>query len=375
MSGRHWAALLCCSIPLLAGAQTPRPAVAAAGTSVALPAAATVAPDPQTLLALPPALRARFQQDVLAAGGSQKLRLERIVEFVFAETGLGITYEPEATYTLDEAYRTRKANCLTFTMMVVALAREAGLTAFGQAIDNTLAWHREGTVVYRTNHVNAGVMAGQRRLGVDVAQDSVMMQRLPDPIEDERLLAMYYNNRAIALGARGEHAAAAEHMAMSLKLDPTYATSWGNSGVLHARAGDVAAAERAYLRALELDSGHAATLTNISALYQRQGQADKAARYRTKLARVQAADPFHHFELAVAHEERQAYAQAAHHYRRAIVLHDKEHRFHFGLARSLLHLGEPRQAEKALARAHELSRGDTQGRYLAKLERLRSQGH
>ena len=133
--------------------------------------------------------------------------------------------------------RTREANCLTFTLLTVALARASGLRAYGQQIARSLAWRREGNTIYRTIHVNAGVRIGARPLTIDVAWDRVITGDPPEPISDQRLLAHYYNNRTVELADAGDLASARAHAALSLTLDPRHATSWSNAGAVASRAG------------------------------------------------------------------------------------------------------------------------------------------
>lgn len=60
--------------------------------------------------------------------------------------------------------------------------------------------------------------------------------------------------------------------------------------------------------------------------------------------------------LAMEHEKRGDYANAANYYRRAIRLHGNEHVFHFNLARVHLLTGDARRARHALARAYAYHR-------------------
>lgn len=130
-------------------------------------------PRPEQVMAVPSELRAQLQQQVVDAGGSGRARLERLVGFLFQKPGLGMEYSADATLTIDQAYRTRKANCLTFTLLTVVLARESGLQAYGQELDDIVAWRVGDDVIYRFNHVNAGITIGRSRLTVDVARDLV----------------------------------------------------------------------------------------------------------------------------------------------------------------------------------------------------------
>ncbi len=331
-------------------------------------------PRPEQVMALPPELRAEFQRQVLSQGGAETRRLERLVDFLFKESGLGMQYRQDATYTVERAYRTREANCLTFTLMVVALAREAGLEAYGQEIEETLSWHQQESIIYRNNHINAGIAIGGRRSTVDVAWDSVIARHPPQSVPDERLLAHFYSNRGVELLAGGQPERAMEHMRTSLRLDPGFATTWSNAGVLYLKKGDLAAAERHYLQALALNPVQGAALFNLVTLYQRTGEKARENAFQRRLENARLKDPFHQFLLAFDYEKNGDYARAVKHYRRAIRLHDGEHRFYFGLARAYLQLGKARRAGSALARAHDLSQGETRGLYQAKLNSLRQRG-
>lgn len=344
------------------------PALAAATLAAPAP------PSPEQVMAVPAELRLRFRQEVLDARGSQAQRVERLVHFLFDDSGLGMKYRHDATYTVEQAYLTRNANCLTFTLLAVALAREAGLEAYGQEIQETLTWRQEGNTIYRTNHVNAGVLVQpRRRFTVDVASDSVIARHPPRSISDHRLLAHYYNNRAAELMG-DDLRAAAPYMAMSLQIDPGYAPSWSNAGVLQLREGNPDVAERHYKRALALDPVHASTLFNLVSLYRRTGDLAQAATFNRRLEKLQSKDPFHQFLQATEHEKQGNYPLALKAYQRAIKLHGDEHRFHFGLARAYLQTGDARRAGNALARAHALSDGDTRRLYHAKLDSLKLGG-
>lgn len=344
------------------------------------PRAAAPAPPPpaDVVLAIPPELQARLETGVTGAGRSQQHRLERLVEFMFAPEprGLGMTYDNNATHTVEEAYRTRQANCLGFTLMVVALARATGLEAYGQEIDHAFSWHQENGILFQYNHINAGIRIDMQRFTVDVASDSVIAARPPKRIHDRRLLSNYYSNRAVELLAHDQSALAATYIETALAQDPDNVSAWNNSGVVRMRSGDVAGAERGYARALQLDPEHGGALANLYSLYRQSGDTVRAERYRKRIEQARLHDPFHYFTRALAHEQRGEYGAAIRQYRHAIKLLPGEHRFHFGLARAYLHLGNARRAGAALRRAHELGDGPARDRYHAKLEILqRRYGH
>ena len=347
----------------------------AAETGTRLTPPRAVVATPEQVMELPAELRARVQAEVVDPHATRTQRFERLVDFMFDPSGLGMTYQDEPTPTVAEAYASRKANCLGFTLLFLALAQETEVEAWPQEIRETLSWRQQDQTIFRSSHVNAGVQIGPRTFTVDVARDAVVARYDPQPITREKLLAHFYNNLSMEALAKGSVDDAIRYMDQVLALDPYNAGHWTNAGVLRVRDGDVAAAEKAYRRALELNSSEAGALFNMVSLSQR-----KAQRWRYKhndladlerLARVQRKDPFYHFLLAMEYERKGDYVQAIDHYQRAIHWHRDEHRFFAALARVYLLSGDAERAGKALQRAQSLTRGKLSEAYGAKLDRLR----
>ncbi len=339
-----------------------------------LPAVPDVPPPaPAQILHVPEPLRAQFRQWNGPDPHPAEARLERLVAFLFdSERGLGLQYQYDANHTVAEVYATRRANCLSFSLMAIALAREAGLEAYGQEIKDVLTWFQDGNTVYRNNHVNAGFRIGHERFSADVASDEVIARQEPRRIDDAHLLALFYNNRAVALLAQGKRAAAHAYLQQALALSDAYAPFWNNAGVLAYRDGQSTVAEHAYRRALDLDPEHSAAMFNLVTLYKRGGRVAEAAPLERRLERLRQRDPFDQFLLALERERAGDYDGAVRHYRRAIRLFGSEHRFHEGLARAYLHRGDARRAGRELERARQLSQGLDQARYQAKIDRLRN---
>lgn len=326
---------------------------------------------PSQVMLLPPALRARIREEVLAGDASQHTRFNRLLHLVFDDNGLDLVYQDDATVSVEQAYATRTANCLSFTMLFIALAREAGLDAYPQEIRETLAWHQDSGILYRVDHINAVVRIAARGYVVDIAGDSVIALREPARVSDQRLLAHYYNNLAMRELEQDQIAPALFNMRTALELDPGFATNWSNAGVLYLRNGDEAAAERAYAKALALEPGNTSALINMANLAQRRGEHDRETQFRERLQRQQKKDPFFHFLQAAEYEHAGDFQRAIEHYQRAIGLHDGEHRFYAALAHAYVLAGDTRQAIKALTRAVWLSTGKTRAEYQSQLDALR----
>lgn len=329
-------------------------------------------PDPVRIMAVPPELQAQLEARVLHAAGSKPQRLQRLVDFVFDPDGLGLEYDLTATRTVEETFRTRKGNCLSFTLLFVALARAAGLNASVQEVGQVLTWYEDEGFAYDAGHVNVLLRLGDQERTVDLDRNVLVARNGPKRISDRRALAHFYNNRGSELMAAGDPDAAAAALDTALALAPDFAPAWNNLGVLHARNGHSDRAERAYLAALDLDRAQAPAMSNLVRLYERSGDARRAKQYLRRLERVRRADPFHQFMLAVRAEQRGDYRGAVNRYRKAIRLYREAHQFRFGLARAYFLMGDFRRAQRELVLARALGEDDfTRSRYQAKLDSLR----
>lgn len=340
------------------------------GTSVE--GARDLPPSPEQVLSIPDELRAAFRREVVDATRFPEARLEKLVAFVFDKRGLGVEYKPDTTQTVSESFHTREVNCLSSTLLIVALAREAGLQAEAQQIDRILSWGATGETVIQSKHANAIVhVTDKRKFVIDVDASDVQATDALNPISDEQLLALYYSNRAMELMVQSRLKEAQAWLDAALHHSPEDATLWNNAGVLSLRMGDAAAAENYFLKAVGKEPKQISALSNLVSFYRKQGDGKQVTYWRARADQVLQKDPYYQFSLGRQYEQAGAYADAIDQYRRAIRLNRDEHRFHFGMARVYLELGDYRKADRELATAVELAQGGLRGRYQDKLVALR----
>ncbi len=324
---------------------------------------------PEQVFAVPAWLETLVRTRVTQATTSRDRRLEKLVELLFGPQGLALQYDGAVTRTIAQSATERKANCLSFALMFVTLAREAGIDAYVQETDYVLAWQGNGAL-YGNGHVNVGVRIGRTRKTVDIDSSVISIRGEPRNISDHRALSHYYNNRGAELMAAGHLREARLHLAKAIELTPDFIGAWNNLGVLASREGDLAGAEQAYERALEINDTHSPTLSNMVNLYRRLGDEKRTAQFEQRLFRVQRRDPFHQIILAMGYEQAGNYDAAVEHYRRAIRLKAKHDFVYFGLARAYAHLGDTRHAIDALVHARDAA-GHNRDMYQTKLDRLR----
>lgn len=329
-------------------------------------------PSPEQVMAIPDDLRTAFQKDVLDGTRFPEARLQKLVAFIFDSNKLGVQYHANATQTVAESFHSRKVNCLSSTLLVVALARAAGLQAEGQELQRILAWNSVGETVVQSRHANAIIkVAEKRKFVVDVDSSDVLATDALQPISDEKLLASFYGNRAMELLVEGRLNEAEAWLGAALRQAPEDAVLWNNAGVLSRRMGDMTMAEQSFLRAWAKDPGQMSALSNLVALYRARGDTAQAATWHARAERTLRKDPYYQFSLGRQQEQSGNYSEAIAHYRRAVSLKPDEHRFHFGLGRMYFTLGKLRMADRELSLAEDLSNGSLREKYQDKLAALR----
>lgn len=335
---------------LLAGAS------AVSATAPATPRQAALQQNQGTAaMAVPDDLQRALAALELQSGGISELdRVRRLFEFMTARDGLALEYQGQPTYDVAGSYAHRKVNCLSFTMMFIALARSIGVDAYAQASADALAIRVVDDALFRARHVKAGVDINGNQYTVDVGWRSVVAERRPRRISDTQLVALLHNNNAVERMERGDLATASTEIEAAMTLDDASATIWNNAGVIHWRSGRRDAAEQAYLHTLELDHDHIGALGNLVGLYRATGRVRLAHRYYQRQRHAQASDPFSQFLMAQDLMRLEAYDAAASHYRRAIRLLPNEPGFHRSLAGAYRNLGNERAAQRALRHALSL---------------------
>lgn len=332
-------------------------------------------------MAIPDDLRNAFRKQVLDTTNVPELRLRRMVAFMLDKNQLGLQYKADATNTVAESYRSRQVNCLSFTLMAVALAREAGLKAQGQQIDRILAWNLVGDVVMQNLHANAVVTLNDRNLMVkdgrdfvlDIASTGLYTQDFivsHYKIDDEHMLASFYGNRAMELLAQGRMGDSTVWLSKALEINPKDAMFWNNAGVLSHRMGNLDAAESKFLRAANMNPRLMSAIYNLEALYRERGDVTRAAYWHARADSMLRNDPYYQYSLAERTARSGDYAGSIRYYKRAISLYKREHLFHFSLARAYYQIGRLRDADSELGIAQQMSDGADRQRYQAKREAL-----
>lgn len=318
----------------------------------------------------------RFARDVTAGHGGAADKLDALTAALGSAKGLDMQYDAQATLTAQQAFAQRRANCLSYTMLFVALAREVGIPAKFNEVDIPPIWDmgdEHTSLLYK--HINARVDLDLMfyRM-VDVSGDEYDPAYGQEVISDAEAAAQFYNNRAVEMRLQGRLADSLRYEVRALQLAPGGAYLWDNLASLYLLLGEGKAARVAVTQALQLDGSSLLGYDTAAQVYDKLGEPALARYFRGRAAYFLAQNPYHHYQLALkalqAHDKQLAYDEAG----QAILLYPKDARFFFLMAIVLDQMGDSKRAGESLHVALLLAPdAERQERYKSKFARLTKQ--
>jgi Flp pilus assembly protein TadD len=319
-------------------------------------------PSATDVLALTPEMRAFLDAQVNRSAGAN-LKLRQLVSAVMSRDTFGLQYD-ERTRTASETFRTRRGNCLSFSTMFVALARDVGLSVQFQEVDIPPDWTQDKETFVLNRHVNVRVLLEPiGSVVVDFNTADFRTSYDMRPISDDQALAHYYNNVGVERMLSGDQGVAlAAFRAAIADHDPRFSPAWANLGTLYLRRGSPSYAEAAYLHALDADRDSLVVMSNLARLYDRQGDSDRAARYRRRVLRHRMHNPYYRYQLAREAFAEADYDGAIHHLKYATRKKKDEEWFYSLLGECYEKKGNRRAAERAFAKASSLAAAEASNR-------------
>jgi tetratricopeptide (TPR) repeat protein len=308
--------------------------------------------------------------------GDPAMKLRRLLEGMRDRGLFAMSYSDSFTRSASRTFHERQGNCLSFTMLFVALARAAGLDARYQMVDVPPTWTNDNELVVIANHVNTAVnqsyargataRSGEpfpraqfdRKIVVDFNAANFRANYQSRVVADRYVVALFYNNLAAEALVRKQYAEGFELLREAARTYSDMPAPWVNLGVLYSRVGQYAYAEAAYRRALEADPREQAALSNLVAVYNSLGDDTLAEAYRQRIRRYREINPYYHYAVAqIAFDERR-FEDALAALRSAIRLKRDDDDFYDLRGRTLVELGRDDRAVASFARAKELASED-----------------
>ncbi len=293
-----------------------------------------------------------------------------LAEWLIDEDGHDMQYDIEANHAPIQAYESGKGNCLSFTMLLAALAEELDIEIKFNAVDIPNTWGMDedlGMVFYR--HVNGVMLHHNRRQIFDLAMelyDSGYPQKF---ISRDEGIALLLNNRAIAAQSNGKYIEALHNLKVAVSLSPKNPDLWANLGVVLKRLEKYERAELSFSYAFDLDNYNIPATSNLERLYRERGKNSKALAFKKRADRARQTNPYFHYQLAMDDFREVKLRSAQRSIDKALLLHAKDPRFHELKSRISQRQHKYGSAIKSLSRAYALaSSEEQQGKYLTKVD-------
>jgi len=277
--------------------------------------------------------------------------------------GRGIIYNAYSTEVPAVTFEERRANCLSFTLLYVALARSVGIYAEVNEVQIPPTWdlrNKKDMVFLR--HVNVKVPISHENISMlnndDVVIDLEMSRYRSNyyqhAIDETSAAAQFYSNRAMEYLENNHFTDAFLSLRKSIKLNDRQSYVWSNLGVLYSHKELWHEAELAYLHGLEINAEDLTIMNNLSYLYRRTGNVELSSKYAKLAQRYRESNPFYQYNVALSAFEQNDYQTALQYVMRAIDREKSDARF-FELAASIYEKqGKAYKAADMLKKAKKL---------------------
>lgn len=287
---------------------------------------------PEDVLALTPEIR-KFTKRLVRNGLPPMDRARRLVQALIRKDFFADGYYTDATRTAAELFVERAGNCLSYTNLYVAMARELGLDAQFQMARIPATWSSDSGYLVRSRHINVLIrdprVPSADWVTVDfnkVATSSLYPHRT---VSDAYALSSFYNNIAVDYLYSGNYRATVTLLAQAIEVDPTNADAWVNLAAVYSRHSMLEETRAAFTHALKVEPGNESALAGMVRLLKAEGNKEEALRVAEEMRSRRERDPYFHFAMAQAAYEQQDFDQSITHINRAIELRARSGPFYY----------------------------------------------
>jgi Tfp pilus assembly protein PilF len=334
------------------------------------------------LFALSPAMRAYLNSSAFRAQVRAKGLEHGLVDALYEKGELKLEYDSAITRNAAQAFQARSGNCMSLVIMTAAFAKELGLNVNYQSVKADETWRRSGDLYLASGHVNLSLAkprvsnlrsydTSEHTLTIDFLPPKDMAGYRTTPLEENAIVAMYMNNRAIEALLQNQVDNAYWWARAAVKQDPSFIVAYNTLGVIYQRHGDKQQAERTFRLALEREPENLALMQNLAPLLAALGKNEESQALARRVAAIEPNPPFHFFNLGMKAMEREDYQSARALFAREVQRTPYYDEFHFWLGVAWLRLGEAAKAREQIALALDTSTTrDGRALYSAKLAHL-----
>jgi Flp pilus assembly protein TadD len=306
-------------------------------------------------------------------------RAVALVNQIVSATKLNVIYDRAVNRTADEVYQGKGANCLSFTNLFIAMAREVGMNSVFVDVTEVEDVSEEGELIVHSGHICAGIYPSNSFALIDFAPNPERHYARYRIIDDIEAMANYYNNLGyeMAFYKQGNEDRGYERDAdlrcyrLAVRIMPTFSKAYNNLGVAYVKRGQFREAEQAYKKAVVLEPELGEAHGNLGNLYFAKREYARAERQYDKAIRFSQAVHYYYSQLGAISLARGQLDEAISNYRKALRRNKKYAPAWVGLGTAQYRMGDLVEAQRSYEAALEADSKNLEA--AAALRQLQSQ--
>jgi tetratricopeptide (TPR) repeat protein len=294
--------------------------------------------------------------EAVGGRGEPLERLKKLDEYLRGTGERSFRYAHGLHLDAQQALDQRRGDCLSYALLFGALSRKMGIrTRFMHASEVSLRFERGGAF-YASSHVGVGYGTGPKAMVIDFSIGRVTSWHLTpyEPISDATVVALHYNNVAVARLAEGRVDEAEQLLAVLLEVEPRVPELYNNYGVVLKRRGRHAQALSVLDRGLRAFPTYPPMYTNAIHAAEAAGLPAVAAQLEARGRDVSERDPFFLFARGLFLYRKKSYGYAAEQFARAHGAQPDSPVILAWLTRAYAAAGDRQRAREAFSEARRL---------------------
>ena len=303
---------------------------------------------------------------------NKNIAVEKLARWLMSPDGHNMKYDFNANLTPIEAFEQKRGNCLSFTILLVNLAKviDVELEYNDVYLPNFWGMEDDESNVVLLRHINAIRKTHTRTQIFDLAIEQYDYGFPQDTISENHAAAWLYSNLSVQYLNNHDLENAFHNIKLAISLVPNNPDFWINLGAIYKNNNQFINSERAFLHALNLGDSDSLAASNLEKLYRQQEMFDKAAYFKKKALYAQRKNPYHHYSKANTFLQLGQFNLAKKSITRAKKLHNQDHRFY--LLSSIIEQNRKNYsgALKDILTAHSLSANNDKQQYSEKAQLL-----
>lgn len=290
---------------------------------------------------------------------------KRVSQWMLAKDGLNMKYDLTANLTPVEAYRQRRGNCLSFTLLLAALTKQLGVDIKFNLVETPQTWDlNESLGMIFLRHINGVQKIDYRNQSLifDLAVEQYSPGYPQKIIHPTEAVALLQNNMALDLIAERKLVKAERLFKSAISTYPENPDIWVNYGVLKKRQGEFNKAIFAFRKAYKLNPRNILAVSNLERIYKQQGQQDLAENFAKAANAARKSNPYLHYFSAIEAYKDENYKTALKSTNKALGLHKYDPRFYELKNLIAQRQGNFNTARRALIKARRLASNQVQAK-------------